>query len=88
MHRLTDDEVQTKKILCGIMALLFGWLAIHKFILGYVGAGIISILVSVLTCGIGAIVMQIIALIEGIIYLTKTTGEFRSVYVEGRREWF
>jgi len=65
---------------------------IHKFILGYTGAGLIMLLVTiiggVLTCGIAAGVMHIIGLIEGVIYLCKSDEEFVRTYVDGRKEWF
>ena len=59
------------KIAAGLLAILLGGLGIHKFYLGCTKAGVITLLVSLLTFGIGAVVMQIIGLIEGIIYLTK-----------------
>jgi TM2 domain-containing membrane protein YozV len=76
------------KIAAGVCGILLGGLGIHKFILGYTGAGLIMLLVSILTCGVGAIVMYVIGLIEGIIYLTKTDEEFVRIYVDGRKEWF
>jgi len=77
-----------KKIVAGILAILLGSLGIHKFYLGYNTAGIIMVLVTVLTCGFGGAVMGIIGLIEGIIYLTKTDEEFVATYVNGKKEWF
>jgi TM2 domain-containing membrane protein YozV len=76
------------KIPAGIFGILLGSLGIHKFILGYTGAGLIMLLVTVLTCGIGGIVMHLIGLIEGIIYLCKPDEDFVREYVERRREWF
>jgi TM2 domain-containing membrane protein YozV len=76
------------KIPAGIFGILLGSLGIHKFILGYTGAGLIMLLVTVLTCGLGGIVMHVIGLIEGIIYLCKSDEEFVRTYVEARREWF
>ena len=76
------------KIPAGICGILLGSLGIHKFILGYTGAGLIMLLVSVLSCGILAGVMHIIGLIEGIIYLTKPDEDFVRTYVDGRKEWF
>ena len=70
---------------CGI---LLGSLGIHKFILGYTGSGLIMLLVTLLTCGVGGVVMHVIGLIEGIIYLTKSDEEFVRTYVDGRKEWF
>ena len=76
------------KIPAGICGILLGSLGVHKFILGYTGAGLIMLLATVLTCGIGGCVTHVIGLIEGIIYLCKPDEEFVRVYVDGRREWF
>jgi TM2 domain-containing membrane protein YozV len=76
------------KIPAGICGILLGSLGVHKFILGYTGAGLIMLLVTLLTCGIGWWVMHIIGLVEGIIYLCKPDEEFVRVYVDGRKEWF
>lgn len=76
------------KIAAGICGILLGSLGIHKFILGYTGAGLIMLLVTILTCGLAAWIMWIIGLIEGILYLTKSDEEFVRTYVDGRREWF
>ena len=82
------DERASKKIAAGICGILLGYFGVHKFILGYTGAGLIMLLVSVLTCFAAAPVMYIIGLIEGILYLTKSDEEFVRTYVEGRKEWF
>lgn len=77
-----------KKIAAGICGILIGALGIHKFILGYTTAGIVMILVTVLTLGIGGFVMGLIGLIEGIIYLTKSDEEFVATYITGKKAWF
>jgi TM2 domain-containing membrane protein YozV len=77
-----------KKLVAGILGILIGSLGIHKFYLGYQTAGIIMLLVTLLTCGLGASVMGIIGLVEGIIYLTKPDEEFVEIYVDGKKEWF
>ena len=46
------------------------------------------LLVSVLTCGIGATVMEVIGIVEGITYLTKTDEEFQEIYVNNHKGWF
>jgi TM2 domain-containing membrane protein YozV len=86
----------SNKIPAGIFGILLGCLGIHKFILGYTGAGLIMLLVSILapivTCFtfgiVGTCVMAIIGLIEGIIYLCKSDDDFVRTYVDNRREWF
>jgi TM2 domain-containing membrane protein YozV len=81
-----------KKITAGILALLVGFLGIHKFYLGYTRAGIIMLVVSLVagsvTCGLAATVVGFVGLVEGIIYLTQTDAEFVATYVTGRKEWF
>ncbi|HEX3625280.1 MAG TPA: NINE protein [Verrucomicrobiae bacterium] len=84
----TFNPRASNKIPAGVCAILLGGLGIHKFILGYTGAGLIMLLISILTCGIIWPVLHIIGLIEGIIYLCKTDDEFVRTYVDGRREWF
>src|SRR4051794_8047072 len=74
---------ESKRILAGVLALLVGYLGIHKFILGYTVPGIIQLALG-FCFGIG----WIIAIIEGIIYLTKTDEEFVQTYQVGKKEWF
>ena len=77
-----------KKMMCGILGILIGALGIHKFVLGYQKEGLIMLLVTVLTCGIGGMVMGIIGLVEGIMYLTKTDEEFVNTYITNQKPWF
>ena len=77
-----------KKIVAGICAIVVGGLGIHKFILGYQTEGIIMLLVSVLSCFMLSPVMHVIAIVEGISYLTKSDEDFVRTYVEGRKGWF
>lgn len=73
-----------KKLVAGILGILLGGFGIHKFYLGYTKAGIIQIIVTLVTCGVGSI----LGLIEGIIYLTKSDEEFDQTYVHNQKEWF
>jgi TM2 domain-containing membrane protein YozV len=57
---------------------------VHKFILGYSKAGVIQIIITMVTCGLAGI----IPFIEGIIYLTKSDDEFVQTYVVNKRGWF
>jgi TM2 domain-containing membrane protein YozV len=73
-----------KKMVAGICGILIGSLGVHKFILGYTTEGIIQIVISVVTCGLGSV----IGLIEGIIYLTKSDEEFVRTYIQNKKGWF
>src|SRR5690606_11747708 len=80
-----------KKLLAGILAILFGWLGVHKFILGYQKEGIIMAAIGVLgwfLCGIPTMLVSIVGLIEGIMYLTKSDEEFYNTYQVGKKPWF
>lgn len=87
----TDPAIRQasgNKTAAGICGIFLGALGIHKFVLGLTTPGIIMLLVSVLTCGFGAIPMSIIGLVEGIIYLTKSDEDFYEIYVLGKKGWF
>jgi len=77
-----------KKMPAGIVALLLGSLGIHKFMLGYTTEGVIMLLVSVLSCGMLAVVPWVIGIVEGIIYLTKSDEEFVRTYIQSKKGWF
>jgi TM2 domain-containing membrane protein YozV len=77
-----------RKVAAGICGILLGSLGVHKFILGYTAQGLVMLLVSVCTCGFGAVPMGIVGLIEGILYLVKSDAEFVRTYVLNKRGWF
>ena len=80
----SQPREENKKVLAGIMGILFGYLGIHKFVLGYTQEGIIQLVISVVTCGLGGL----IGFIEGIIYLTKSDEDFYQTYQVGKKGWF
>jgi TM2 domain-containing membrane protein YozV len=73
-----------KKITAGILGILVGGFGVHKFVLGYTTEGIITLVITLITCGAG----HIIGLIEGIIYLTKSDEEFVRTYIQNKKGWF
>lgn len=85
------SEAQKSKVVAGLLAIFLGGLGIHKFYLGYTKQGVIMLLVSLfgsLLLFIGPLAVGVIALIEGIMYLTKSDEDFDAVYVQGERGWF
>ena len=81
-------EVSNKKLAAGLLGIFLGSFGLHKFVLGYTKVGVITLLVTVLTCGLAGFLMGLIGVIEGIIYLTQTPQEFKATYLDGRKEWF
>jgi TM2 domain-containing membrane protein YozV len=59
---------QKSKMVAGLLGIFLGGLGVHQFYLGNNQAGVIRIVVSVVTCGIGSIW----GFIEGIMILTGT----------------
>ena len=115
----TTPRKPKKKVVAGILALIFGGLGIHKFYLGYTTEGMIHLLIFyigmlpilslfigltvqsgiwstpaaiffiiTLHLFIGMLAISIIAIIEGIIYLTKSHENFNQTYVIGQKRWF
>lgn len=60
---------QKSKLAAGLLGIFLGGWGIHRFYLGYTKIGIIQIVVTLVTCGAGALW----GLIEGILILCGTT---------------
>jgi len=82
----------SKRVVAGIIAIILGWTGLHKFILGYTSEGaimlILTIVLTIVTCGIFSGVIGFIGLIEGIIYLTKSDEDFIYTYQTNKKGWF
>jgi len=87
-NNMTFTSKPKNRVYAGLLAIFLGFFGIHKFYLGYTKAGLIMLIVSVLTAGYGLIVMAIIGIVEGIIYLKKSNKEFNEIYVLGEKQWF
>ena len=80
------------KVAAGLLGIFLGALGVHKFYLGYNKAALIMLLVSVVgsvvTFGMAALIMGAIGFIEGIIYLTKSDQDFAATYLAAEHQWF
>ena len=92
MNEIELAEVSSKKMAAGLLGIFLGCFGVHKFFLGYSTAGVIMLVISLLgslvTCGIASAVMAVIGLIEGIIYLTMTPQQFKLLYIDAQKQWF
>lgn len=92
----TTSSKENKKLLAGLLALLVGYLGVHKFILGYnkegfilLGGFVVGLLTYCFIIGIFIIMaVAIVPFIEGIIYLTKSDEDFYQTYQENKKPWF
>ena len=88
MSSLSETEISNKKLAAGLTGIFLGAFGVHKFILGYTKPAVIMLVVSLLTCGVGYFVFQVICIVEGVIYLTKSNAEFETEYLDGQKDWF
>ncbi len=65
-----------QKTVAGILGILLGGLGVHHFYLGSTTAGIIEIVATVVTCGVGAL----LGLVEGILLLVMSDEDFDKRY--------
>lgn len=91
----TAQTGEKNKLAAGLLAIFLGGLGIHKFYLGFTGPGLVYLLVNTvglmvtwLLLFIPNIVLGVMALIEGIIYLTKSDAEFTQLYEVQKKQWF
>jgi len=91
MANLSETEISNRKLAAGLTGVFLGAFGVHKFVLGYTKPAIIMLVVSlaggVVTCGLASFVIGVIGLIEGVIYLTKTTAEFEAEYLDAEKDW-
>ena len=64
----SQDPALKSRVAAGVLGILLGGLGIHRFYLGYVGIGIVQIIVTIVTFGFGSLW----GLIEGILILVKS----------------
>ena len=83
-----STQAEKSKVAAGLLGIFLGAFGIHKFYIGATGAGVVMLLISVLSCFVLSPIMWIIGFIEGIVYLTKSDEEFHQQYTVGKKGWF
>lgn len=64
------------RIVFGIMTLIFNSIGVPCFMAGKVGAGILRIVLGVVTCGVITIINEIMGIVLGIKILCMSDAEF------------
>ncbi|HMG20858.1 MAG TPA: TM2 domain-containing protein [Kofleriaceae bacterium] len=62
------------KVTAGVLALLLGWIGVHRFYLGHIGLGVLYLLFC------WTFIPALIAFIEGIVFLTMSDQAFAARY--------
>ena len=78
--------VRKSKTTAALLAFLLGGIGAHKFYLGYTGAGLIHLGLSLTV--IGALINVPVCVVEFLIYLSKSDEEFHRIYVLNRKRFF
>lgn len=92
MANLHHTEQTNKQLLASYCGIILGGFGVHKFILGYAPEGFIMLVISLVggtfSYGMTLLVMQIVGLIEGMIYLNKNPEQFVNTYIVNKQGWF
>lgn len=64
------DPYAKSKLVAGLLGIFLGGFGIHRFYLGFTTIGVVQIVVTLLTCGLGALW----GTVEGILYLVGAGG--------------
>jgi TM2 domain-containing membrane protein YozV len=64
------DPQAKSKLAAGLLGIFLGGFGVHRFYLGFTKIGIIQIVVTIFTCGIGSLW----GFVEGILYLVGSNG--------------
>jgi TM2 domain-containing membrane protein YozV len=65
-----------EKTVAGILGILLGSLGVHHFYLGSTVTGVIELVLTICTCGIGGL----LGLVEGVLILVMSDEEFNARY--------
>lgn len=85
-HSIEYVKFVGKKTTAAVLALCFGPLGIHKFVLGLTTGGLTMLLLFCLLVPIP--VLAVISFVEAILYLTKTNEQFFRDYAVDKKQWF
>lgn len=82
----TQVKAEVSRIAAAVIGIFCGSVGIHRFYMGHTNAGIVYLVVGVVTAGT---VTSVVGLIDGIIYLLATDEEFQQKYANnsGLIQW-
>ena len=87
-----NPSYANKQLIAGYSGIILGGFGVHKFILGYTREALIMLFISAVggyfTYGFSLLIIQLVGLIEGMIYLNKNHEEFINTYFLNKQGWF
>lgn len=76
-----DSPEGKSRGIAALLAIFLGSLGIHYFYMGKNTAGIVYLLITLLSCGLGGAIIGILGLIQGIIMFGMTNQAWRQKYI-------
>ena len=79
------------KIAAGVLAITLGVYGGHQFYLGNTKSAVIRLIISIVgffLLSIPTLVLAVIAIIEGVKYLTMEDHVFEDIYIINKKSWF
>jgi len=67
--------------IAGLLAILMGWCGLHYFYIGKTSAGVLFLLIAILSCGVLATITTIVSIIQGVLFFTSSQQEFEARWV-------
>ncbi|MBD2194085.1 MULTISPECIES: TM2 domain-containing protein [Calothrix] len=87
-----NSSQKNRQLMAAYCGIIFGGFGVHKFTLGYYSEGFIMLVISIVggtfTYGFTFLIMQLVGLIEGMIYLNKSPKQFVDTYCINKQGWF
>ena len=68
-YKVEQEYSSKSKIAAGLLGIFLGAFGVHNFYLGYTGKAVAQLLITILSCGILAVVSIVWGLVEGIMIL-------------------
>lgn len=76
-----SEQEESKKTLCGILAIIIGGLGLQYFLIGKTTAGILTIVITLVTCGLWSTIM----LAQGIVILCMSESDWERKFVNSTK---
>lgn len=76
-----DGPSGRNRAVAGLLAILLGCFGIHYFYCGKSTAGIVCILLTLLSCGVLGAIIGLITFVQGIMMLVMSQQEFERKYI-------
>ena len=79
------------RLIAGVLAIMFGYLGVHKFYLGRNIAGVVTLLIffgGFFLLAFPSFIIVLASIMEGVLFLSRSDEKFEQLYIHGNKSWF